>query len=229
MTFLLGNLLALITKGTPRIQRMTIRLSRKILPLQSSDKLFGIIHPGKDLIASLFGLVGQAYWGSHDLNAKDTKLKVRTQSLIEEKDIDKGKRNNDMNDIVRVSGWRDGHVAIALATEIVLLLRILLEGSWRAPLTTTLTNALMRIPAIVHWLKGDLGATSESSDINREDIWQALAALCVIGGHSCGLQVGARVDVIDNQKKTRGTIIVYDRLNNRARVLCVFCCVSQMA
>eukprot|EP01087_Luapelamoeba_hula_P012781 TRINITY_DN3603_c0_g1_i4.p1 TRINITY_DN3603_c0_g1~~TRINITY_DN3603_c0_g1_i4.p1 ORF type:complete len:4801 (-),score=871.08 TRINITY_DN3603_c0_g1_i4:39-14441(-) len=213
-----GLLLNLMLKSSPRIQRMLIRLCRRVMPRQDPERLFGSLSRNKSIIASFLELIGTAYWHAAKTDKATIDVPIESALTVESQDsmpVASSKIDAD------VTSWRDGQAALALASELVLLLRLLLgTNNWRAALTQALTSALRHIPAIVKYLETDVGSTNvASAQAHGADVVQAIAALCVIGGHCWGLRVGARVDVVDKTKKTRGTIIVYDRINARARVL----------
>lgn len=147
----------MLSRGTPRIQRMIVRLLRRLLPKQSPDRLGNSIHPNKDIIISLLELAGAPFWGSKQEEEEERKARLLQRTRKEE-----GEAKGSMEGTGEVKGeeedvdsWRDGHVAVSMASETVLLLRILLDGTWRVPLTTALNNALLRIPDIVQVLKYD--------------------------------------------------------------------------
>ncbi len=133
-------LIRLLPAGTPRIQRAVLRLLRRLLPLQNAEQLGSIISPKLSFIHSLFDIIGKAYWPS----AGDRE---------QEKKVHEWK-------VEGADGWRDGFVSISLATEAIMLLRILLvksgnscdgqvKGNWKKSLQDALAMALLNIPKIV--------------------------------------------------------------------------------
>jgi len=116
-----------------------------MLPKQSPENLFGLIHPNKEILTSLLEMAGSPFWS----NSEDATSPVVGRVVAE-----------------GVDRWRDGHVAMALASEIILLLRQLLEGQWKLAVISALTGALKKIPAITARLQsGDVESNTDAPKV----------------------------------------------------------------
>ncbi|KAL6073674.1 negative regulation of SNARE complex assembly [Balamuthia mandrillaris] len=241
---LLRLLLFIVPKGTPRIQRLVLRLLRRVLPYVSSpESLDYLVHSDKPLLHSLFEFIGRASWQPSSFLFNRVQRHQRQQ---EQKNREEAETNNNKSEqikksvVVGVEACENGHVAVALAAEVVMLLRTLLakDSRWRRALTTFITNSLANIPPMLEHLRtralfAAAAANAPASSSPEEkatsalssftftdvDVWHVIASFSIIGGHSDGLRVGGHVEVVDKGKKHRGIVVCYDRTQSRAKVL----------
>lgn len=117
--------------------------------------------------------------------------------------------------------YRDGQVAFMESEEILMLLRSLVQenissSAWSSHIIKATYHALLALPSLV-------SIDSEKFSLKPEfyhdprPVYQALAALCLLGGCVEGLRAGGRIEVIST--KELGTLVFYDRRSSQAKLI----------
>ncbi|DAZ99878.1 TPA: hypothetical protein N0F65_008621 [Lagenidium giganteum] len=108
-------------------------------------------------------------------------------------------------------GFRSGQIYLALASESVALLRLLLRDQhWQARVSELLCVAIRSIAPMMKRSNGsedgrDKGV--EMSDIRmRAAIIRAVGALCVLGSHTDCMRIGGRVEVTAKESTSSGSV-----------------------
>jgi hypothetical protein len=226
-TFL--NLLArLLAHGTPRIQRLSLRLMRRLLPLtQNPDalQLSGLEHDGDaaatasggstahgsgNVIPCLMHLLGHLLCAKSEEagNATSTSATVGVQSSQAKADAAAAAT------VPKERYYRSAQVSFALASELIALMRILYATpAWNRSIQAALIAAITPVPQL-------LQRVSSVSD-STPGLQLAIASLAVLGGQREVLRVGGKVEVFHSKtrrKRKIATLLAYDPLAATASV-----------
>lgn len=195
--------------GTPELQRLAARMLRRVLPKVtpstfSTPKLLDFLsefveetNNNKDnfLLRYLFEIIGRRFCIT-GAGARDRLTASASTSFTH--------------------NYRNGQIAFAECAEVIALLRHLIGCStaWSEEIISATVKSLSTIPTL---LDLENGAVVQRALEQPTAVYHALAALCIIGGHTEGLRVGGRMEVIAT--KETGTLVYYDRQSARAKVI----------
>ncbi len=173
--------------GTPRAQRLSLRMLRHILPTMTPSTL-NDLHLDKEFVIP------------SDMSIVDYFLDIVGDALFMGSDTISSSPPPTQD-------YRTGKVTFAQAASLVMLLRLLLcSNSWNTVISSSLHRSLTRVPSL-------LNTRSETV----RDYKAALAALCVIGGHTDTMRAGGRVEI--KSTKEKGTLVEYDRQSSLCKVI----------
>jgi N-acetylneuraminic acid mutarotase len=203
----------LLQSGTPRLQRMAIRLMRRLLPLQAPEALpIPAEAKAKGVAVYFIDLIGR--------------LLVTDASILQSEDASEvgGKAKNggrggatgqmSSSTTPAKGNKRSAQVSFGLASDLIALVRILFptRSEWTETLKSAVLAALRPIPELIK-----TGVKTES-----EGLRHAMAALCIIGGLREVIRVGGKVQVFsaNNRKKRKlATLLAYDPIATTAKVV----------
>ncbi len=127
--------------------------------------------------------------------------------------------------LIRIA--RDGHTNMALAADIISLIRsVASTDKWKQRVKTSLSHALNGLKAVKTPGHLPLTATTEAQVLSPSAsvVWEAVAALMAIGSEQLALRVGSRVGLmfktahnLDDTYKT-GTLIELNPLTGKGKV-----------
>lgn len=127
--------------------------------------------------------------------------------------------------LIRIA--RDGHTNMALAADIVSLIRsVASTNQWKQRVKTSLSNALNGLKAVKTPGHVPLTTTTDALALSPSAgvVWEAVAALMAIGSEQLALRVGSRVGLmfktahnLDDTYKT-GTLIELNPLTGKGKV-----------
>jgi len=207
------NLLAtLLAHGTPRIQRLSLRLMRRLLPqTQNPDTLHlaGLEHDGDsaggrptggNVVSCLMNMIGHLLCAQSE-DAGDSSATIgRTKSS---------------GGALKQRYYRSAQVSLALASELIALMRILFATpAWTNSIKAALIAAIEPVPQL-------LKRVSSVSE-HTPGLKLALAAWAVLGGQREVLRVGGKVEVFHTKarrKRKVATLLAYDPLAATASVV----------
>jgi hypothetical protein len=185
---ILRVLLLLLSCGSPRLQRISLRLLRQLLPVMPSPVVDACVSRCTDFPSmpsfllwrlSRFTLAcAQEPWETD--GARDLKRAAKEGT-------------DDLADNMDTFGVVGGHSKQALASEVASLLRVLMASSmWGEHVSQAISASLLPMPEILEEFQGE---PLEGGAQHTDGVALALAALCAIGGELDCLRVGGRARV----------------------------------
>jgi hypothetical protein len=118
-----------------------------------------------------------------------------------------------------------GHSALSICSEIVMLLRLLLQSSlWQPHIMKAIVTVWNRIPLLSKNI-ADPPVSSKSvsalpESIDYVNLCQLIGSIAVLGGHVDGLRIGGYVEVVVEglSNNEKGIVLEYDRGSSTAIV-----------
>jgi hypothetical protein len=228
-------LILLLATGTPELQRLALRMLRRILPLVEPS-LFDQSPELLDFVGAGDGDLMPLDFASHENDEKEEGAQLtseKTNPLVQHffellgqrLFLDAGEKTGTLRHRLTAShtasfahNFRDGQVAFMESEEILMLLRSLTEGSaslhWSTLITAAAHRALLALPSLVEAQRFTLVPAFYR---RPHPVYHALAALCLLGGCVEGLRVGGRIEVISTREL--GTLVFFDRRSSQAKLI----------
>jgi len=231
------NLLAtLLAHGTPRIQRLSVRLMRRLLPLCTDPDalqlsgLNGEEGAEQGIATYLMHLIGKllcanaAATSTSTSTASEQHDSAPTSAPLTRTMSERSRSKLALSHAQKERSFHTAQVSSALASELIALMRILFAcPSWTASLQRLLLSSLEPLPAL---LRASPSASDSSSSSPLSPSSPALrlcmASLSVMGGIRPVLRVGGKVWVMlakNKSKRKLATLLSYDAVAATASVV----------